>query len=160
MHSTLTDRLYTFLIKAGQPVSLPYLKDRTKDICTYTELLDALQALTKEQIKVTIKDTQDLRGGTAYYSIKEAPKTRTTGARYRPTAEEEKRMDCEVQDFWEHSPLVSDAERECYYLRMTDKNRYKSCDCSGCVQWRWLLMTREERAVVEVERQREVMMSI
>lgn len=161
MSTSLTDRLHTFLTKAGRPVSLPYLKDRTKDICTYTELLDALQTLTKGQrIKVTIKDTQDLRGGTAYYSIKEAPKPRTPGARYRPTTEEEERMDREVQDFWEHSPLVSDKERECYYLRMTDRNRYKSCDCSSCVQWRWMLMTREERAVVEVERMRTVLQSL
>lgn len=161
MQSNLTDRLHTFLTRAGQPVSLPYLKDRTKDTCTYTELLDALQTLTKEQrIKVTIKETQDLRGGTAYYSIKEAPKPRTPGARYRPTPEQEERMDREAKDFWEHSPLVSDTERECYYLSMTDRNRYKTCDCESCVWWRWMLMTRAERAVVEINRQREVMRSI
>lgn len=146
-------------IQSDGPMSLTDIRERARSKGhADTTVLDAVSILGRfNDIKVTIKDTQDLRGGTAYYSIKEAPKPRTPGARYRPTADEEKRMDREVQDFWEHSPLVSDNERECYYLSITDRNRYKSCDCEGCVQWRWMLSSREERAVVEVERQREVL---
>ena len=81
-------------------------------------------------------------------------------ARYRPSPELQAIMDNEVKDFWENSPLVSLTERECYYLRMTDRTRYKTCDCESCVHWRFMLMTREERAVHEFERVREVMKSL
>jgi hypothetical protein len=107
-----------------------------------------------KDITVTVRDNDN------WYSIKQAPKPHKQVDTYHPTPELKAIMDAEVKDFWEHSPLLSDTERECYYLRMTDRKRYKTCECPTCVEWRYMLSNREERAMAEVVRQREVIKGI
>lgn len=155
METTLVDRTYSYIRRIGQPVSLTHLKDKTKDICTPLELLDALGQVAKlKDIKVTVKDD------TNWYSIRQPTVSRTPTARYQPSKEERDVMDKELDDFFMHSPLVSDSERACYIASKTDRNRWKTCECEGCVHWRWMRATREERAVHEINRVREVMKSI
>jgi len=43
---------------------------------------------------------------------------------------------------------------------MTDRNRWKSCPCATCREWRYMLSNREERAMAEVIRQGEVIKGI
>jgi hypothetical protein len=153
--TALADRIRDFVAKVNRPVSLTQLKDRTKDICTVRELLDALAIVHRlKDITVTVRNNDN------WYSIKKLPTARVTTGRYRPTPEQRSIMDAESRDFWEHSPLVTDEERSCYYASMTDTNRWKTCLCDTCIDMRHLSMTREERAMEEFIRQRNVIMEI
>jgi hypothetical protein len=155
MGTTLTDRLLSFIEKLkGTEVSYETIKDKAT-AAGYT--VNDLHTSLSDIHKVTgIKTRQDAT--TIYYRY-ELPKQRVykPGERYHPTPELDAIMDAEVRAFWEHSSLVTEVERQCYYASMTDKNRYKTCECSACTQWRWMLMDRNERAMAETIRQASVL---
>lgn len=143
-------------IKSDGGMSLTEIRERARDKGHGDMLvLDAISYLGRfKDIKVTVKDN------TNYYSIRPQAAPKTALPSWQPSPEERTRMDEEVRDFWEQSPLVTTEERECYYQSLTDRDRWKTCECESCTHWRWMLSTREERAMAEVVRQREVVRSI
>ena len=140
-------------IKSDGGMSLTEIRDRARGK-GYGDMLvlDAISYLGRyKDVKVTVKDN------TNHYSIRTLAPPKAITPMWRPSPEERARMDEESRNYWEKSPFVTTEERECYYESLTDRNRWKTCECSSCTQWRYMLSTREERAMAEVVRQREVM---
>ena len=151
--TALADRIRTYVFNVARPVSLSQLKDKTKDICTHIELLDALRQVARyKDIKVTVKDNEN------WYSVAVIRTQKPPTTRYKPSPELQTKMDAELNDFWEYSPLVTDEERTCYRTR--NQNTYKTCNCPTHVWWRFMLMSREERAVIEINRVRLIEKSL
>ena len=123
--STLADRLQEYILHTGT-VSMTQLLERSKGRYTSEEMRKALATGHKQKvIKKAIKGTE------VWYSKREAPKPRSTILQEPRERTEEERAGS--SDFWEHSPLVTDEERECHH------NRWKGERC------KWLLMTTHER---------------
>lgn len=105
----LPQRLHDFILKRGD-VSMTEIYRLSIGRYTRQEIGFALEKVHK------MKDIgRRVKGGDVLYSEKKAPKPRAPPERWKPTPEEQARMDAESRNFWEHSSLITDQERACYF---------------------------------------------
>lgn len=162
METTLVQRLKQFIITKGEH-SMTQLLALGAGRYTTDEMLSALQTL-REDREIQVRALVNRRTGKQdnYYRKRPPVVHKPAPERYRPSPELQAIMGSEVHDFYMHSVFVTDDERTCYVDSLKDtraqrRARQKECMCDTHVQWRWMLMTREERAFAEFSRQREVM---
>lgn len=149
----------TYILSQSGQVSLTTIMDRAKGRFTDEEVRNAMRVIHKTRRDIKVRDD----GTDQWYSLRTL-KPKAAPLTYHSTAEERARMDQGLDDYYMHSPLVTDRERECYCIRKADprgtRNRYKTCECETCTSIKNLLMTKIERGFAEKDRQRQVLKEI
>lgn len=147
--TAIADRIRTYVANCGT-VTLTQIKDKTKDLYDPYDLNLAFQKLhTFKDIHKRVKDNDVVY---SLVTLKDAkPSTN------RPSTNQERaRWNKAIKDYYLYSPLVTPEERECY----TAGNSSKECACITCDQIRFLHQTKEQRAIAEFERVREIEKSL
>lgn len=152
----LSDKIATFILSQTQPVSYTAILERSKtsqalkDLENTTQLVrESLLLMSKRhpEVRVTV------RGSELWYEARQEHVPNTPQQKYTPTIEQQQKMDKERDDFYRNSPFVTPEERACYFAYTP--TRYKTCTCNTCKAIRFLLMTKQERAVMEFDRMQE-----